>query len=395
MARQLRWWIVAPFGACLVVAIAYLPPRAMPLLGQRFFRVFQTFEPPTPYRQRVQELAQRYRVTSFELTMREYGEALRPELERRRALELPGPTVYFPNPGPLSDSARSLVRSLLNSAWSQVGLGSSKISVGVVVDVVFDRPPGRESPAHMPAANAFLLPDSSNRATCLAYMPIIYWGRPEVLTQSHPAPSKELAELLRNGLGTCAYFAAFGAPGHEIARWLTSRHYDLALYPWKQDAKTESKMDLFGLDPGNPGFWSFAYLYQPDAVGCMAGRPDACRRTALATRSGEAVPVVSTEQNWWKPPSLAGANRYLADLVDDVGPERFGRFWNSELPVDTALATAMRMPVGEWTRRWQATLVPPIRLGPAAPPSAMVLATLLGVAAVVLVMLTATRRQVR
>ncbi|HEY6224763.1 MAG TPA: hypothetical protein VIW26_13335, partial [Gemmatimonadales bacterium] len=216
MARQLRWWIVAALGACAAVAIAYLPPRAMPLLGQRFFRVFQTFEPPTPYRLRVQELASRYRVTSFELAMREYGEAMRPELERRRALETPGPVVYFAGPDSLSDSARGLVRALLDTAWAQLGLGVSKIAVGVVVRVVFDRSPREDSPAHMPAADAFLLPDSTDRTRCLAFVPINYWGRPGVLTQTHPAPSKELAELLRNGLGTCAYFAAFGAPGHDI-----------------------------------------------------------------------------------------------------------------------------------------------------------------------------------
>jgi len=395
MARQLRWWIVAPLGACLGIAIAYLPPRPLPLLGQRFFRVFQTFEPPTPYRLRVQELAQRYRITSFELTMREYGEAMRSELERRRALELPGPTVYFAGPDSLSDSAHTLVRALLDTAWSQLGLGTSKIAVGVVVRAVFDRPPGGESPAHMPAANAFLLPDSTNRATCLAYVPIIYWGRPGVLRQIHPAPSKELAELLRNGLGTCAYFAAFGAPGHDIGRWLESRHYEFALDPWRLRVPPESTRAGSLLDEDKPWFWSFVYRYQPGAVECMAGRADACRRTALAGGSGDLVPVVSTERQWWKPPSLAGADRYFADLVDDIGPDRFSRFWNSELPTDTALATAMRMPVGEWTRRWQATIVPPVRLGPAAPFSATLIATLLGVAAVVLVMLTATRRQVR
>jgi hypothetical protein len=247
----------------------------------------------------------------------------------------------------------------------------------------------------MPAANAFLLPDSTNRATCLAYVPIIYWGRPGVLRRTHPAPSKELAELLRNGLGTCAYFAAFGTPGDDIGRWLTSRHYELALYPWGLRVPPESTRAGTLLDADKPWFWSFVYRYQPGAVECMAGRADACRRIALARGSGDPVPVVSAEQQWWKPPSPAGADRYFADLIDDIGPERFGRFWNSELPADTALATAMRKPVGEWTRRWQATLVPPIRLGPMAPPSATVLATLLGVAAVVLVMLTATRRQVR
>lgn len=395
MARQLRWWIAAPLGACLVIAIAYLPPRPMPLLGQRFFRVFQTFEPPTPYRLRVQELAQRYRITSFELTMREYGAAMRPELERRRALELPGPMVYFAGPDSLSDSARGLVRALVERAWSQLGLGVSKISVGVVVPVVFDRPPGGQSPAHMPEAAAFLLPDSSNRTMCLAYVPIIYWGRPGVLNNPHPTPTTDLAEQLRNGLGPCAYFASFGTPGREIARWLVSRHFVLALNPWKQGLPAESSAALAGLHPGQPWFWGYIYRYEADGVACMAGRREACRRAVLAHGTGVSVPIATAEPPGWKPPSPAGAWRYFADLADEIGPERFGRFWNSELPVDTALATAMRMPVGEWTRRWQATLVPPIRLGPVAPPSAVVLATLLGVAAVVLVMLTATRRQVR
>jgi hypothetical protein len=55
----------------------------------------------------------------------------------------------------------------------------------------------------------------------------------------------------------------------------------------------------------------------------------------------------------------------------------------------------MRMPVGEWTRRWQATIVPPIRLGPAASVGTSLLATLLGIVAVLLVTLTASRREVR
>jgi hypothetical protein len=303
--------------------------------------------------------------------------------------------VYFAGPDSLSDSARGLVRAVLGTAWSQLGLGTSKVSVGVVVRVVFDRPPGGESPAHMPVTNAFLLPDSTNRATCLAYVPIIYWGRPGLLKQTYPGLAYYHAELLRNGLGACAYFAAFGAPGRDIGRWLTSRHYEFALHPWGLRVPPESTRAGSLLDEDKRWFWSFVYQYQPGAVECMAGRTAACRRTVVASGTGDLVPVVNTEKQWWKPQSLAGADRYFADLVADIGPERFGRFWNSELPVDTALAMAMRMPVGEWTRRWQASIVPPIRLGPVAPPSAVVWAILLGVAAVVLVMLTATRRQVR
>lgn len=394
MARQLKWWIVAPLGGCAAIAIADLPPRPMPLFGQRFFHVYQTFEPPTPYRMRVQELASRYRVTSFELMMREYSEAMRPDFARQRALEIPGPVLHFDGDS-LSDSARALVRALLDSAWSQLGLGVTKISVGVVVHVVFDRPPGGQSPAHMPEAPAFLLPDSSDRVTCLAYVPMIYWGRPGALKNPHPVASIDLAERLRNGLGPCAYFAAFGAPGGDIADWLVSRHYALALDPWKVRVSAESSGMRAGLNPHWPGFWWYAYRYEPDAVACMAGRSQACRRTVLVKGSGAAAPIATAELPGSKPPSPAGASRYLADLADGIGPERFGRFWNSELPVDTALATAMRMPVGAWTRRWQATVVRPIRLGPAAPLGATLLATLLGIGAVLFVAMTASRRAVR
>ena len=394
MARQLRWWIVMPLGVCAAIAIAYLPPRPIPLLGQRFFHVHSTFAPPTPYRGRVQELASRYRVTAFELTMREYSTTMRAELERHRARELPGPVVYFDGDS-VSDSARSLVRGLLDAAWSQLGLGVTKISVGVVVHVVFDRPPGGQSPAHMPEAPAFLLPDSSDRVTCLAYIPIIYWGRPGTLKNPHPVPSIDLAERLHNGLGPCAYFAAFGIPGHDIADWLVSRHYVLALEPWKSRLLAESFGAMGGLDPQRQWFWGSVYQYEPDAVACMAGRPEACRRTALGRGTGAAVPIATAEPPGWKPPAPAGAWRYMADLADAIGSERFQRLWNSELPVDTALTAAMRMPIGEWTRRWQATVVPPIRLGAAAPLGATLLATLLAIAAVGLVALTASRRAVR
>ncbi len=396
MAHRLTWWILAPLGACGIVALAYLPPRSLPVLSQRYFRVFQTVEPPTPYRRRVQDLANRYRGVSFELAMREYREQLRPELERRRALDIPGPALYFAGPDSLSDSARGLVRAMLDTVWSQLGLGVTKISVGVVVSVVFGRPtesPG--SPALRPTGGVLLLPDSSDRTTCLAFHPIIYWGRPGPLSVSHPAASALLAEEFRRGLGACAYYARFGNPGQQIARWLGSRMFNVAQSPWGLRQARDRTLE-FWLDRDKPWFWNFLYRYPPTGVACIAGRREACGIAVLAEGTGDtASSIVSGEQQLLHPPAPAGAERYFADLVDHIGPERFGRFWNSELPVDTALAVALREPVSEWTRRWQATLVPPVRLGPVAPPSATVLATLLGVAAVVLVMLTATRRQVR
>jgi hypothetical protein len=89
------------------------------------------------------------------------------------------------------------------------------------------------------------------------------------------------------------------------------------------------------------------------------------------------------------------ADRYLSDMVREVGHDRFLRFWSSTQPVDTALAAALRMPVGEWTVSWERRFAPPLPLGAAAPLSASVLAVLLAAAAVGSVALTARRRQVR
>ncbi len=85
---------------------------------------------------------------------------------------------------------------------------------------------------------------------------------------------------------------------------------------------------------------------------------------------------------------------YLADVAREVGHERFLRFWNSPEPVDSALGAVLKMPVGEWTERWQRRFVPRLPLGPAAPFSATVLGLLLGGAAVIVIAFSATRRQV-
>ncbi|HYT70127.1 MAG TPA: hypothetical protein VEK78_02025, partial [Gemmatimonadales bacterium] len=62
---------------------------------------------------------------------------------------------------------------------------------------------------------------------------------------------------------------------------------------------------------------------------------------------------------------------------------------------DTALAAALKMPVGEWTERWERRFVPRLPLGAAAPLGASGLGVLLAGAALASVALGAKRRQVR
>ncbi|HMA42882.1 MAG TPA: hypothetical protein VKO86_02600 [Gemmatimonadales bacterium] len=367
MAR-VRWWIGSTLLVCAAVGFAYLPPRAEPVFARRYRE-----EPVPPYRYRVQELADAWRSTALELRLRQHRERLRPELERRRALEIPGPAVLLDWPA-VPDSLSRLYLARLDSVWQDLRLGVSKISVGVVV--AFDvHPSDPTTPSDPPPHTAYLLPDSTDRNTCIVY---------ETFTRAYWSPPN---------LGPCAYYAAFGAPGREIERWLSGRQFDLAIAPLWTGPAQPSRTDGYFLSDirNNARFW-----LQPAAVACVAGRVEGCRAAALESppMSHDASRVVSLDR-WWRPPALAGGTHYLADVVRSVGRERFQRFWNSELPVDTALAEALRMPVGEWTRRWQAGLVHPIRLGAAPSAGSAILAALLALAALGIVLRTAARRTVR
>jgi hypothetical protein len=374
MARQLRWWIGAALLVCVAVALIYLPPRAAPL----FTRRFQLLE-PTPYRLRVQELADAWRAAALELRLRQYRERLRPELNRRRALETPGPAVLLDWPD-ASDSLRRVFAAKLEADWRHLGLEVSKVSVAVVL--ALDRAATDTiQPSQQGGSLAFLLPDSSDRATCVVLQtaPTIKWLRGTV------------------NLGPCAFYAAFGAPGRDIGRWLSARDFDLAIAPlWTRNRPSRGGGWL--LERDQPWFWWEVYHHQPDGVACLAGRPSRCRSAVVDPRqpAGEPAHLVTVDQRWFRrPPALAGGTHYLADVVRSVGRERFRRFWNSELPVDTALAEALRMPVGEWTRRWQADLVPPIPLGPAPAAGPTLLGFLLAAAALGLVLRTVRHREVR
>lgn len=393
MARELRVWIAAALLGCLVLGFVYLPPKANPVFGRRF----RELPPPAPYRLRVQQLTGAWRNAALELRLLEYRERLRPELERRRALDLPGPAVIVDWPDAESEAMRRYVAVALDRVWSRLGFGVTKISVGVIAAFGAQLPNGSQ-PSLPTNMTAYLLPDSSDRSTCLVFFQGTYWAS---RLRALPGPANRdlrFEAFLQNELGPCAYYAAFGAPGHDIARWLGSRRFDLALYPLWERTPTTGTGWFEGLlpDPTQPWFWGQVYRYPPNAIACLAGRPEGCRAAVLSgERTTDPPPRVLTTERWWWHQELAGGDHYLADAVRAIGLERFQRFWSSERPVDTTLATALRMPVGEWTRGWQAGLVPPIRLGPSAPAASVLLSLLLAAVALAFVTRTVSRREVR
>ena len=403
MARGLRLWGAIALAACGIVAVVYLPPRGGVTAPESRFapRVPQ----PTAARLRAQGLAEQWRAARASAQLVEH---------RERSASLP---THVPDDGasftavvtgidsiPPPPAATAMVRSALDSAWHRLGLGATKVSVEVIVELLprgsrFVGTPafGQEGPP------IYQFPDTTDRASCTVLIPAgAYWTR-ILLGQQWPygeaANVPRLGQWLQGGLGPCAFYASFGNPGKPVRYWLARRNFDLALYPvWD----TPGRPQLFGLfrDPASKQWWwDWVYNQSLTAVGCLARRPSACRAAVLEGDEGgldDSVPrIVTLGRWWWKGQRLVAAERYLSDVVREVGHDRFLRFWNSPQPVDTALAVALRMPLGEWTAGWERRFAPRLPLGPAAPLSGSLLAVLLAAAAVASVALTARRRQVR
>lgn len=234
-----------------------------------------------------------------------------------------------------------------------------------------------------------------------------YWTRivagdlraAEVLEAAGRVPFEALVQFFKAGLGPCAFYAAYGTPGKSVRGWLVARGWDLAL---TLDAGARGRgSSVMGItDPRYPWYWDAIYALPPTAVACLASRPEGCRAAVLAGASDDPVipvpDIVDMDRRWWRQvPRLVGGQRFLGDVAHEVGRDRFLSFWTSALPVDTALAAALKRPVGEWTAEWQRDFVQPIRLGPAPPLGGVAIALLIAALAVAVVSVTASRREVR
>lgn len=208
---------------------------------------------------------------------------------------------------------------------------------------------------------------------------------------------------LRNGealLGPCAFQARFGIAGPRIDAWLRARSYDLALSPAWEPPDREEALRTPGTKAhrttGQLGGIAARHL-SPDAQGCATGRLSRCEAAlappASARPLGPASLVtrlVPWEQHWG-----GLTRRYLSDLVTTLGPDRFGRFWRSDLPPDEALRVTAGMPLNAWTQRWAASLLGQVRTGPAPGSRDVLGAAMLALASLAVTAWGSARRQVR
>lgn len=349
----------------------------------------------TSARLRAQELAERWRVAEAERRIAEYRHQLTQALAFHA--EHGGAALLVIAPDGPRDVMRARLTALLDTVWHSLGLGITKITVGVVVDLSDDAERGQATPRMDRGRTVHLLPDSSDRATCIALLSPTRGFAHMIQDASGPAQSR-LEEWLMAGLGPCAFYAAYGAPGKAVRHWLGRRMFDLAQLPAVPQEPSEQRFLAF--EPAaRRWFYEWIYGFSPGAVACLGGRPEACRVAVLAGADvldlNDAPPrFVVGQSRWRREQAVFWAGRYLGDVAREVGPHRFHRFWTTAEPVETGLETALQKPVGDWTEGWQRRFAPRLPLGPSIPVGAVLLGLGLAAGAIAAAAAAAQRRGV-
>lgn len=394
--RLRRWlWALGPVLACSVIAAVYLPPHRT--------RPVHTDEPLLrrvgQLRERAKELAAEWQIQEFGRRAVAYRLRLGPELTRLRAADSPTVAILLLGRDSVTRWAHDHIEPAISQTWRSLGLSVTKVAVGVILDMEPSHPAGRaDSVPAVPSgigSATYLLPDTTDRGTCVALLPAPYFARQRLTIKP-----EQLDWWLRSGLGPCAFYARFGVPGARVRGWLARRNYDLATAAvWDGEA---GAVDQFTwLLTGQSSFqwwWEGIYSLKFSAAGCLAGRARAC---LADVRLGDAAQpastrVVSPMAAWrFGRMELVGGGRWLSDVARAAGEERFREFWNTTLPVDSALSLALGEPVGEWTVRWQETIAPRPRFGPSVPMLDAGLGALTAAAALALLGLAVRRREVR
>ena len=350
LTRRWPWMLVV---AALVIAVAYLPPQ-MPEQPDPYRGEWQSY--PTPEARLAKRLGDDYLRTADRQRTLNVGDSLMRILSSRGVR---GGSVVPLSPRPALDS---IARVIARASTPPVPLSPEvRASVAFVPS----------DPTEYDATFNVYLPAATDGRTCIAAHPVA------------PTDRRPESVRARQELGPCAFFAAFGLPGRGVARWLASRGYDVAMDPdWQLPRHTrlpseqpsatqwlQFTLARFQVAPRLESYWVLAdqSIYWSSFTGsaCAAGDSNACHQyffSAIAPplrRRGTPMPGVIEFRPWWSS-SEFGA---LAALVRDQGPDRFAKFWRSDLPPEQAFDQAFTVPFDRWAPAWAQTVYGSVRVG--------------------------------
>ena len=119
-----------------------------------------------------------------------------------------------------------------------------------------------------------------------------------------------------------------------------------------------------------------------DAASCFGGvHAPPLPYWRLGSRDIERPPgVVRIDRyRYWDYPLGPRQPSFLSDLLIDMGPERFGRFWTSSGELEVAFEDAFGVAIENWTMQWARSQIGVPRRGPSAPRGSVVLSLIVGV----------------
>jgi hypothetical protein len=268
---------------------------------------------------------------------------------------------------------RSMIERAIQRQWT--GLRIDSVRVPIVVVVVVDTTRSADGPTGGRGQIAFdYMPpprgETQGNQRCVVIAAVQSHGI--VNPASHRAFSDVIATPRSASalLGPCAFLARFGKPGPGIDQWLRSRSYDLAAYPqwWSLPATDGGAIgERWRLANAGAPSPMPAMSLSSEALGCTAGDAERCTDALAASATGDTTPAdgliimrAGRDRHW---NMMSG--RYVSDLVTVLGPERFERFWRSDLDPSAALQAVAMTPLNVWTQQWASGLFGEQRVGPA------------------------------
>ena len=343
MALNVRRWILAALVGCGLIFVAYQPTGRLPEEGAT-----PSFGPRlgvTPERRRADALGSALARAHAQLAAAERRDTLR-LAARGRSSASPTLQIAFA----ASPAARRALEQAFAAVWNELAPLDTAAPVLVIVRNTYN-------------IHTYVLPNGTDGRTCVASLSLGWQLRRLGRPQEEPPPHDVIVGFLRNTLGACAYYASFGPPGPAIEQWLEARSFDLAGQatwaspPPPPPAAEASAATLFdALVSGSDDRFRASF----DALGCASGELGQCHQAlfgVLATNPARYRPqmrgVVMDLDFFFEGRGFYGGRTYLADMVRDIGRERFMRFWRSALPPDSAFAEATGQPIEVWTARWQ------------------------------------------
>lgn len=230
------------------------------------------------------------------------------------------------------------------------------------------------------------------------------------VSPNHPAfrlRYREDRSIASNTLYACRLVAQYGAPGTEVRNWLRRGAVDFAGELVEDKAslnaaiayRTRLPLLLSGIRRASLPRLSI------EAEQCLAGMERACGEifldpegTASVFRNRnvmrESLPFIRATRFTYGSPFGSYDDFLIQDLQRQFGPERFRRFWTSELPVDQAFEAAFSTSPGAWTKAWALEHIGAEAAGPGLAESTALGAFLLLVSCGALVGLVSRRRTV-